>query len=188
MSIDYTRKAVTLPGIERQYNTGQNLFADAQSVFLPDDEYARALNTLVIVCIDIVIVDQKDKILLGKRQQEPHPDWWIIGGRMRAGETFEKAAVRTIERELGVTILPSQFQLIGFYNLIWDTKAQGEGGCHTLSITLKCHVTDKQIGKFRANEEYENTKWVSPNEILSADESKYHPTLRQTIRDYLKAN
>lgn len=188
MSMDYTKKVTTLSGIERQYITGQNIFTGAKPMFLPDDEYARSLDTFVIVCIDIVVVDPQGKILLGKRQQEPHPDWWIIGGRMRAGESFENAAARTIERELSITIPVYDFQLVGFYNLIWDTKAQGRGGCHTFSVTLECHVTDEQVDKFHSNEEYEKIKWISPNEILSAAESTYHPTLRQTMQDYLKTS
>lgn len=96
MSIDYTKRAVTLSGIARQYVTGRNLFADVQPLYLPDDEYARALDTFVIVCVDIAIVNPNGQMILGKRQQEPHADWWIIGGRMWAGETFETTASRSV--------------------------------------------------------------------------------------------
>ena len=185
MSIDYTKRAMVLPGISRQYVTGRNLFTNMQPSYLPDDEYAKALDTFVIVCVDIVIIDPNGQIVLGKRQQEPHSDWWIIGGRMRAGETFETTASRSVLREVGIDIAPSSFKLVNFYNQIWDTKAQGEGGCHTLSVTLQCRITDEQVGMIRLNQEYADMKWISPNEILSANVSEYHPILRQMMRDYV---
>ena len=61
---------------------------------IPDDEYGRALDCLVKACCDVIVTvaDEpfeaqsplQEKIFLGRRQVEPQPDWWFIGGRMCA--------------------------------------------------------------------------------------------------------
>jgi hypothetical protein len=59
---------------------------------MPDEEYGRALDCIVKACCDVIVtvVDEQhvvgspmqEKIFLGRRQVEPQPDWWFIGGRM----------------------------------------------------------------------------------------------------------
>jgi hypothetical protein len=59
---------------------------------MPDEEYGRALDCLVKACCDVIVsvadgaraagTDMEEKIFLGRRQVEPQPDWWFIGGRM----------------------------------------------------------------------------------------------------------
>ena len=60
---------------------------------IPDGEYGRALDCLVKACCDVIVTvaddderaqsePMQEHIFLGRRQVEPQPDWWFIGGRM----------------------------------------------------------------------------------------------------------
>jgi hypothetical protein len=57
---------------------------------IPDEEYGRALDCIVKACCDVIVTvaDEpaaaalQEMIFLGRRQVEPQPDWWFIGGRM----------------------------------------------------------------------------------------------------------
>jgi hypothetical protein len=59
---------------------------------MPDEDYGRALDCLVKACCDVIVTvadgpcaagsSMSEKIFLGRRQVEPQPDWWFIGGRM----------------------------------------------------------------------------------------------------------
>ena len=59
---------------------------------IPDEEYGRALDCIVKACCDVIVTVADDPratvsslqemIFLGRRQVEPQPDWWFIGGRM----------------------------------------------------------------------------------------------------------
>ncbi len=59
---------------------------------MPDDEYGRTLDCVVKACCDVIVTvadspraacsSMDEKIFLGRRQVEPQPDWWFIGGRM----------------------------------------------------------------------------------------------------------
>src|SRR5689334_16810643 len=100
----------------RQYVTGKE---HTQGTYLPDATYAAALDSLVICCADAAILHQ-GLWLIAKRAWEPHPDWWVIGGRMRKGELIEQAIQRNIRRELHLDIPEERAQtIIGYYSQIW---------------------------------------------------------------------
>lgn len=109
--------------------------------FLPDSIYAAALDALVICCADAAIVHQ-GLWLIAKRAWEPHPDWWVIGGRMRKGELIEQALQRNLRRELHLDLPEDRLRMIiGYYSQIWDTRAwePTTNGCHVFSITTAVH-------------------------------------------------
>ena len=54
---------------------------------------ARALDCFVKGCADLFLTDAKGRVCLGKRKVHPQPDWWLLGGRMKAGDTIQEAAV-----------------------------------------------------------------------------------------------
>ena len=52
----------------------------------------------------LVVVDNKDQVLLVKRSVEPKKGFWCLpGGFMELGETPEKAALRELKEETGLT-------------------------------------------------------------------------------------
>ncbi len=67
--------------------------------------------------VHIWIVNDKNEILLQKRSpnKDSHPNMWDISsaGHLTAGDDSLSGAIREIKEELGVDILPSQFELIG---------------------------------------------------------------------------
>ena len=77
-----------VPGMPH-YVTGTHT---RNSTFPNDEEYSRALDCFVKGCADIFLTDSKGNAMLGKRKVELQPDWWFLGGRMKAGDTIEEAA------------------------------------------------------------------------------------------------
>lgn len=173
---------------DRQYTTGA---VSKQEGRLPDQDYSKALDILVIGCVDIIPIYQ-ERMLIGLRSWEPQPDWWCFGGRMQKGELYQMAAVRNVKRELffntdGVDIDPDRFGFVGVYNLIWGRRAQYpvENGCHMLSITMMLILTDKEVNSLSLNEEYRASRWVDPVQIIE-DSDTYHPCLIQMAKDVSK--
>ena len=149
---------------------------------LPDAVYSQALDSFVIACVDIIPM-YIGNMLIGLRSWEPQPDWWCFGGRMYKGELYQAAAARNLKRELFYTLDeiefdPSRFTLMGIYNLIWDERAQVpvENGCHTISITMMLPLTDSEFASLHPNEEYRETRWITPSEIIHSSDV-YHPCL-----------
>ena len=182
---DYTDTVKVLSDENRQYLTGENVFAGNTYPYPSDEVYAQILETVVITTVDAVIVNEATgKVLLGKRSRKPHPDWWIFGGRMRPGQTWEEAARYNLSRELAINVRPEQLTFLQVYSLIWEEGAQGSGS-HTTSITMTSHLDPEQLTAIEHDDEYECVRWVCPEEVVHASEGAYHPCLVQTLRDYI---
>jgi len=164
----------------RQYKTG---IEHKRGIFLPDAVYGQALDSLVAACVDIILVFN-NQIMIAKRNWQPQPDWWIIGGRMRKGELYEEAALRNIHRELSLVIQPERLELFNFYSFIWDKRAQEPvgNGSHTLSVVMLLRLTESEVAALTLNEEYEDAIWLTLEAVIGCPKT-YHPALIQMARD-----
>lgn len=177
----YQRPVKVYPN--HQYRTGGE---QKPGTFLPDSTYAEALDALVICCADAALLHQ-GLWLIARRAWEPHPDWWVIGGRMRKGERIEQALRRNLQRELHLDIPENRLiNIVGYYSQIWDTRA-GEptaNGCHMFSITTAVHLSDEEKACIQLNEEYTASQWVDPMYVIE-NAGQFHPCLVQVARDIL---
>jgi ADP-ribose pyrophosphatase YjhB (NUDIX family) len=147
-------------------------------VFLDDQTYGQVLDSVVITCVDIVLV-HNDRILLGKRAWHPQADWWLIGGRMKPGEELEATAARNLKRELGLTIALDRFSYLTAFSTAWRLRRHepADHGTHTTSFVLTVTLTDAEAAGIKLNEEYTEQQWLSAQDILA--ESKFHAALHQ---------
>jgi len=168
----------------QQYITGMQ---QKPGTFMSESAYAEALDALVICCADAAILHH-GLWLIAKRVWEPHPDWWVIGGRMRKAERIEQAVRRNVRRELHLDIPEDRLlTIIGYYNQIWDTRAQEPttNGAHVFSITTAVHLTDEEKACLQLNEEYADAQWVNPRHVIE-NADQFHPCLVQIARDILR--
>ncbi len=184
---------------EREYMTSDEPHGVVNFKRYADDTaYAEALSTKVIQCVDIIVHDtQRDAVLIGTRQQEPHAGDWVIGGGMRAGESVSMAAHRNMQRELGISIDDELLVTVGNYKFIWDSREQPpvndeDGrevrGCHMSSTLVRYPLSRNAIDLDGFNEEYEGLRWVPTEEILTASEGKFHPCLVDMVIDMKEKN
>ena len=114
--------------------------------FLDDDEYGRALDCFVKGCADILLTDEKGMMLMGKRKVHPQPDWWVLGGRMKAGDTPEEAAGRNCKRETGVDIPPERWSFVCCHTMLWQFRKQAPEGNGTadFGVIMTAVVTEEE--------------------------------------------
>lgn len=112
---------------------------------LTDEAYAKVLDNIVVGCVDVAIT-HKGMILLERRINDPiKNEWWIFGGRVIIGETFQETAKRGLLRELGVNIQDeTRFLQLPAMNLRWPTRRETpiENGCHHLLVPHCIEITD----------------------------------------------
>ena len=73
--------------------------------FIPSTHYKKIIQTLPILCVDVILKNSSGKYLLIKRKNEPYQgQWWVIGGRVHKGETLQKSALRKVREEIGLNI------------------------------------------------------------------------------------
>lgn len=72
-------------------------------MWIPPEEYSRIVSLIPLPCVDLVIKNKYEEILLVKRYNEPAKgQWWTPGGRVLFGETRKEAAVRKLKEECGI--------------------------------------------------------------------------------------
>ena len=117
-------------------------------LFLSDDEYARILEAFPRACSDVIAVRPESKsFLLAKRKHYSALGVWAFGGGQRMGETPREAAARLMKREIGVNLLPEDFQFLGLSVSFWihrnpEPQQRGE---HGIIFTFVFVPTTKEL-------------------------------------------
>ena len=203
--VDQTKKYAHTVG-ERDYVTTENPYDHPLfKGFIDDKTYQEILSGVAVHCVDMLFYNpQNESFLIGTRQQEPHSGDWVIGGRMRGGESIADAAARNTKRELGIDIDRSKLRPAGHYNIVWDTREQpptavldnehtprriiGHAtGAHNTSTLEIYPLSPEELEEISHNEEYSILRWVRPDEVLGAPEGAYHPCLVDMFADGLEA-
>lgn len=108
------------------------------------------------VAVAVILNREENKVLLTKRLPNKHLAgyWEFPGGKVEENESIEKALIREIKEEIGVTLhSPDQFQIIKHE---YDTH----------SVTLHIYKTSKFSGKIDCLE-VESYEWASINKLHS---------------------
>lgn len=146
-----------------------------------DTSYGVILDNIVVCCVDCVVV-HCGKILFGLRTQYPFKGWWVMGGRMRPGESYRHTAQRVVERETGLRIEELQrFLYIDSACYVWTHREQSPQvrGCHMQGNNVLLQVTDAERAKIRLQkDDFAELCWVDPGDVLEDRINFYHPSLR----------
>ena len=106
----------------------------------------------VCVGIGIVIINEDNKVLVGKRKNSLAPFYSIPGGNLEIGETFEEGAIRETLEETGLTI--QNPKVISVTNNLHTFR---EEGIHNVSITM---LVKNFFGKPKPMEPHKCEKWI----------------------------
>jgi colanic acid biosynthesis protein WcaH len=59
---------------------------------LSEEQFQQLLRDAVLVSLDLLIVNERQEVLLGKRRNPPARGYWFVpGGRIYKGDSSEKA-------------------------------------------------------------------------------------------------
>lgn len=112
----------------------------------------------------VLILDENNNVLLGKRSREPGKGKWdIVGGFLELGEHPEAGAIREAKEETGLEI-----KIEALVGIFMDTYSVGNQA--TLNI---CYTAKVVGGQPQANDDIEELKWFSvaglPEEMAFAN-------------------
>lgn len=117
-------------------------------VYLSDEVYVKAMESLVIVCVDALFISHASRtIFLAKRLVDPLPGPWIIGGRLFAGEREQDGVKRCVARETGVSIERDRFSLFCVNRYISPMRKQlpQEKGSDTMAYTFFVELVPDEL-------------------------------------------
>ena len=132
-------------------------------------------------CADILVQDDATgEVLLVRRTGHPQPDWWFLGGRMRAGESPLDAARRNLAREAGLDIAPGRLAPLCVVSMLWERRRQppARNGTADVSVVFVTRATAAQRAAVVLDpNEHSAVAWVAPEALAAGDQ--YHPVLRR---------
>lgn len=137
---------------------------------MPEPAYAIALDYLVFTCVDIVFCHQ-GSILLARRNRYPRKTWWIIGGRMVAGESPLEAVQRKAQEEAGLAnLVGDRFRFLGVYSTSFACREQAprNHGSHSVNLTYAIELTDAEKANLQLiSSEYDpDYQWVALDQVM----------------------
>lgn len=100
------------------------------------------------------IIIRRDKILLGKRGNEPFKDYWgVFGGFVEWGETTEEALQRETKEESGLDVVSSK--LVGVYS---------DPARHPRQVVTVAYLVETK-GEPQAGDDISEVKWFALQDL-----------------------
>jgi colanic acid biosynthesis protein WcaH len=128
---------------------------------IPDPLYAEILRSMPIPCVDLLILDARDRILLVRRTNRPAKgEWWFPGGRVHHRELRVEAARRKLHEECGLA--PLAIEELGTFDVIFEGD-QAPGATHGISTVYRVRVAGADV---RLDGQATEFAWRSAREWL----------------------
>lgn len=114
-------------------------------------------------CVGGIVTDDRGRLLLVRRGQEPAKGSWSIpGGRVEAGETDAAATAREVLEETGLAVV------VG--DLVGIVERDAPAGAVYVIRDYRCAVgSGVDPDAVRAGDDADDAAWFSPAEVAELD-------------------
>ena len=103
---------------------------------IPGELYERILRSMPIPCVDALVVDDEERVLLLQRVNEPaRGQWWFPGGRVLYFESRAEAVARKLQEECGLSA--QEILQLGTYDIFFDFV-------HSITTMFKVRASSDQ--------------------------------------------
>jgi len=141
-------------------------------MFLEKKLFSDIVKNTPLISIDLIIENEEDQFLLGKRVNEPAKDFWFVpGGRIFKNETLDDAFKRIVQEELSLNIARDKADFYGLYEHFYENNVfNAEFGTHYIVLAHKTKVSKIP----HTNSQHSAYQWFDQDELLgSMDVHKY---------------
>ena len=124
--------------------------------------------------MDLVVINESDELLLGKRLNPPAKDFWFVpGGRVFKDESLADAFKRISINELGKQYDLTQATLLGVFEHFYDDSIFGNNiSTHYVNATHCLSVASDDLN-LPIGEQHINYRWLKLSEV-EPDTSVHH--------------
>ena len=133
--------------------------------WIPTELYKQILTTIPYVCVDLVIVHNKQYLMVLRKQEPLSGEWYLPGGRLKKGELLPAAALRIAHGEVG---LPCKYiDDLGYYMGLYD-KSPFDIPIHTVSFVVLLEADRKKVKLDKNHSMYAWGSDISSKDIHSS--------------------
>jgi colanic acid biosynthesis protein WcaH len=145
---------------------------------LPLATFTAIIKSAPLVSIDLIVQTNKEKVLLGYRNNRPAQGFWFVpGGRILKDESMQSAFKRLTLNELGKEFELSQAQFIGpFEHFYSDNVSEEDFTTHYIALGYRLVVDESQLNL--PLDQHSKYTWMSEAELLA------HPNVHKHSRWY----
>ena len=124
-----------------------------------------------IIVLGIIYDPEKKKILIGRRENDPHIkelSWCFPGGTPEYGEELESAIKREVKEKTNLNV-----ESLGtIFSKTYPEKQE---------LLAIYYLLEKTGGEEQAGDNFKEIKWVAPEELEENFTTSFHPTLKEYI-------
>lgn len=148
-------------------------------MFLEKEVFSNIIENTPLISIDLIIKNQENKILLGKRVNKPAKDsWFVPGGRIYKDENIEEAFKRLTLDELGKVFEINKAMFKGVYQHFYEDNVFNDNfSTHYIVLGFELVIKEElSLDKIQHNKQ----KWFKEEELLKSKE------VYSYVKDYFK--
>jgi colanic acid biosynthesis protein WcaH len=153
-------------------------------MFLSDHTFNQVIRHAPLVSIDLIVVSEKKKILLGKRLNRPAKGFYFVpGGRIFKNEPLNQAFKRLTQGELGQSFEIKDVDFLGAYDHFYNDCVFGENdSTHYVALAYQLDVID-DLDMLPLNEQHGEYEWFDLDQ--ASKQSTIHTHTQWYVRDLL---
>lgn len=146
-------------------------------------EFIDIIDSTPLVSVDLVVQNNNNEILLGKRLNRPAQGFWFVpGGRIKKNEPIEQAIIRVSQAELSLTLDQQKGRLIGAYDHIYEDNYLNQPGINTHYVALGYYFLLDDTPEISTDEQHSEIIWLSIPELLN------HPEVHSNTKAYFQSD
>ncbi|MCW8108054.1 GDP-mannose mannosyl hydrolase [Alteromonas ponticola] len=142
-------------------------------MYLDTDTFSTVLKSTPLISIDLLVQNQQNQFLLGKRSNQPAKNYWFVpGGRIYKNESIGKSFDRIAKEEFGTCFSIENAKLLGLFEHFYANSVLSESiSTHYVVIAYKLEV-DQLVDP--PDVQHTAYKWFSKNELLRCNDVHHY--------------
>lgn len=151
-------------------------------MYLNHEQLETAVSLTPLVSIDLIILNKRNEVLLGQRNNRPAQGYWFVpGGRILKNETFDQAFARISQSELGQPLDIEDATFLGAYQHLYPDSRFGDHlSTHYVALGYMI-ILPEGVDVEIADSQHAGIKWVNFEDLLN------DPEVHDRTKDYLPA-
>ena len=146
--------------------------------FIEDSLYKEILENTVIAPVDIIFLNEKNEILLGKRTNKPlQGAWYFPWWRIHKWETLKQCAVRKALEETWINIIVPQLRLLGAYDDIFPDSAIEGISTHCVASMFVYRLSVDEISIIKTDAQHDEMRF------FTLDDESHHLFLKRRLEE-----